>query len=900
MALNKSRCARFAPLQACALATITAGSFATAYAQSSEKTVKFDLPPQSLEQALKDFGVSADKQLLFATDLAEGKTVAGLSGEMEPMKALDELLDGTGLVYETTLSNVILVKIADVDEADDRDSENQNPKPVLMAQNQTRAPRSDQSPTDSSGNDSDEADEGIIPLEEIIVTGTNIRGVENPTVPVLTFDKHDIDLSGAATVDQFLRTIPQNFASQTQLTAESGNPNDVANVTQGTTVDLRGLGAGSTLTLLNGRRMTPAGISNFVDVNVLPLGVIERVDVLTDGATAIYGSDAVGGVINFVTRKDYEGFGINARYGTVTEGSMQDWGVGAAGGFNWGSGGVFAGVDYQEQTPLLATERDFVDLSLLQEGTRFGSDSERFSFTGGGNQELGPKVRFGSDLLYSDITNESNSIDSLNPRVNTSTQTALFVNTQLEYDLNERLSASLFLDYGENDVDGSDIDSAGIESVNFYRNELMLVEGRISGQLFDLPAGPVSFSIGSLYREEEYDADFNGLLISGDRSVSAGYIEALIPIIGDSDASPFIQRLDLSLAGRYEDYSDIGDSLDPKYGIYWKVSDEFSVRASYAESFRAPDLQTLNFPERYGILDFPTSFISALEVPPEFGATTLILGSLGPGVESLRPESAESFSAGFSYAPGWLSGLTVESNYFSIDYTDRVEFVAFQPLFNPVFAPLATVDPNESDVELLFDRAAAGEITLLNPSGFEASEIEIFLSQASANVSRRRVSGVDLRFAYSKDTQYGEFSVGGNGTFLDEYVGQLTPAAVEIDEVDTRYRPIDYTLRANLSWSNNGFTAFTAINYADGYRDRIDRSAANEIDSWSTIDLSLAYDTGDRFESEFLNDLRVGLNVTNLFDNDPPFVATPFGLNYDSANANPFNRQISLTLSKSF
>ena len=151
MALNKSRSIR-SVLLLCASAMIATGFFTTAYAQSSEEAVKFDLPAQSLEQALKSFSVSADKQLMFATDLAEGKMVAGLSGEMEPMQALDVLLDGSGLVYETTSSNVILVKVADTDQGGASDSKNlETMTPVLMAQNQTSQAQTISSRSSESG-----------------------------------------------------------------------------------------------------------------------------------------------------------------------------------------------------------------------------------------------------------------------------------------------------------------------------------------------------------------------------------------------------------------------------------------------------------------------------------------------------------------------------------------------------------------------------------------------------------------------------------------------------------------------------------------------------------------------------------------------------------------------------
>lgn len=907
MALNKSRCVRFAPLQACALATITAGSFATAYAQSSEETVKFDLPPQSLEQALKDFGVSADKQLLFATDLAEGKTVAGLSGEMEPMKALDELLDGTGLVYETTLSNVILVKIADVDEADDRDSKKMNPQPVLMTQNQTTEAQTTVSNWSENDEEAQES-EAPVPFEEIIVTGTNIRGVENPTVPILTFDREDIQNSGAATVDDFLRTIPQNFASNTQLTNESGNPNTAPNVTQGTTVDLRGLGAGSTLTLLNGRRMTPAGNSNFVDVNVLPLGVIERVDVLTDGATAVYGSDAVGGVVNFVTRKDFEGFDVNARYGTVTEGSKQDWGVGGAGGFNWGSGGVFAGVDYQEKTPLLAIERDFVDFLLPQEGTRFGSDSQRLSIAGGVNQALGSSVRLGIDVLYTDINNESSSIDTAVVRTNTSEQNAIFINSNLEYDLTDDITLSFFMDYGKNNADNEGFTPTAIVSSAVFENELFLYEGRISGSVLELLGGTVSFSVGGLYREEKYDSNQNNFTLTGRRNVTAGYAEVLVPIVGPDNALPFVQKLNFSLAGRYEDYSDVGDSFDPKVGVYWEVGDQLSLRASYAESFRASDLQTLNGSQQWVVTPLPLSVITSISTPepstfplpfpfPDFALVAFSTG-FNP---NLGPETARSWSAGFTYQPKYLDGLTVEGNFFDISYKDRIEAISFiNVLQDSSLLSLLDASPALADVEALFASAAAGEIDLFTSFGEVPADIDIIVNSGFQNVSERDVTGFDLIVDYTMDTNIGQFSAGANASYLTDYTSRLTDLSPESEQVNVLYRPVDFKMRAYLSWSQSGFTAFTALNYVDGYRDHIDTSIANSIDAWTTIDVSLAYETGNRFHNVLLDGVRFNFSVTNLFDNDPPFVATPFGLNYDSANANPFNRQINISVSKRF
>lgn len=877
--------------------------------------VELSIAEQPLSTSLREVASSFDLTIAFYSESTDGLQGPALDGDFTSEAALDTLLADTNLEYTFVDDSSVAVRPLEVaDQGGDSDSGNMKSAPILMAQNTSNQATTVGSRSDDRGNRKNEDDDpAATSLEEIVVigTGTNIRGVENPTVPVLTFDRKDIALSGAATVDDFLRTIPQNFASNTQLTNESGNPNTAPNVTQGTVVDLRGLGAGSTLTLLNGRRMTPAGISNFVDVNVLPLGVIERVDLLLDGATAVYGSDAVGGVINFVTRKDYEGFDVSARYGRVTDGSKEDWGIGAAGGLSWGSGGVFAGVDYHAPTPLRIDERDFVDLLLPNEGTTFGADFERFSIAGGVNQELNSSARIGIDLLYSDTTSEANSISSFIPSANASNQEALLVNTVLEYEVSDTITASAFMDYGINDVSANTVIlPSGFESLSVFDNELLLLEGRLSGQLVDLTAGPVSFSIGGLHREEKYDTDQSSgvFVVAAERSVSAAYLEVLIPVFGEGSALPIVQELHLSFAGRYEDYSDVGDSLDPKFGVYWEMNDALSVRASYSESFRAPDLQTLNSRPQYLFLPFPLSSITAFPTPPPSSLETplpfdfVIVGFFNGTDPFLTSESAKSWSAGFTYIPAFVQGLSISGNYFDVTYEDRIEGISVvDPLRDASLIDLVNTDPTLADIEDLYARGAAGEFEII-PSGFGEGpeDVRILVNSGLQNISSRDVRGIDLTLDYAIDTTIGQVSASVNANYLINYVSRLTDLSPAAEQLNVLYRPVDFKMRANLSWSISGFTIFTALNYVDGYRDDIDPSISNDIASWTTVDLSLAYDTDERLNSAILDNLSFGFSVTNLFDEDPPFVATPFGLNYDSANANPFNRQVNFAVAKRF
>ena len=870
--------------------------------------VDFQISEQPLNSALNEFARQSDREIFYASDVVDGVHANAVNGKYEPEDALELLLSDSGLEYSMTASDTFLVNA----EGGNSDSKNSSPAPFLMAQNQTSPVQTASSRSDDDkSRDSAEGAATATPLEEIIVVGTNIRGVENPTVPVLTFDREDIALSGATTVDDFLRTIPQNFASETQLTANSGNPfTSGRNRSQGTSIDLRGLGGGSTLVLLNGRRLPFSGDAAIVDVNAIPLGAIERVEILTDGATALYGSDAVGGVINFITRDTYKGLDVNVLYGMVTDGSKEELGYGAAGGFGWGSGSFFGGVDYLEEKPLLIEERDFINIVPPRDGATLGSDAERLGVSGNIKQEVGSKLHLGVSGFYSETASASFSADPGDVQTfNESEQTSLSINPSIEYDITDRITALFFTDITRNRTDATSTETlSGTVRRSAFDNDLTVYEGRISGEAVNLPGGPVSFSLGGLYRSEEFSIPdtANTVGSSGERDITAGYGELLVPVLGEGNSLPLIQKFSVSLAGRYEDYSDFGDTFDPKIGLFWEVNDELSFRASYSEAFRAPDLRSLNDLQTL-ILGFLPEFFFTAVAPDEspvsdpFGGSSYIYAASFGGNPDLMPERAETWSAGFSFEPSIVSGLTIEGNFFDITYTDRLESIPFgTPVQNSAFSGLVDVEPELENVQAIFDRAAEENVLIVNFFGFSPEDVQVLFDPNFTNVAEREVRGFDLTINYIADTDFGRFATRANATYLIDYVGRLTELSPPIDELNTLYRPVNLKLRGDISWSKGGFTAFTAVNYVDGYRDNIDRSVANGIDAWTTIDLSLSYETETRLGNAFTDGVRFGINVNNLFDNDPPFVMTPFGLNFDSANATPWGRQVSFTISKSF
>jgi outer membrane receptor protein involved in Fe transport len=170
-----------------------------------------------------------------------------------------------------------------------------------------------------TGSASSEKKDEPLKLEKFEVTGSMIKRIDTEgPAPVQIINKESIELSGSNTVQDVLRRIPSNFAGVNENVNNQGATGGTGNVS------LRGLGAETTLLLINGRRSAPsaaAGATSFVNINAIPLAAIDRIEVLQDGASAIYGSDAIGGVVNIILRKDYTGNEVTLRYGNSFEGN---------------------------------------------------------------------------------------------------------------------------------------------------------------------------------------------------------------------------------------------------------------------------------------------------------------------------------------------------------------------------------------------------------------------------------------------------------------------------------------------------------------------------------------------------------------------------------------------------
>ncbi|WP_447910365.1 TonB-dependent receptor domain-containing protein [Brevundimonas bullata] len=206
-------------------------------------------------------------------------------------------------------------------------------------------------------------------VEDVVVVGTNIRGARTTAaLPVVVADREQIEATGATTGDELLRTIPQ----MGDVLFDSANNPQTSNSARGdvNSVNLRSLGVGNTLVLLNGRRLvqhpTSQGTSDTGTVpvlsynsNAIPVSGLERLEVLLDGAAAIYGADAVAGVVNTVLRDNIDGLTVSARYGGAEGTQMRDTELNLFTGKNFERGNVSLFASYAERTALWASDQDF-------------------------------------------------------------------------------------------------------------------------------------------------------------------------------------------------------------------------------------------------------------------------------------------------------------------------------------------------------------------------------------------------------------------------------------------------------------------------------------------------------------------------------------------------------------
>ncbi len=377
----------------------------------------FDLPADSAEKTLKLFSVQSGRGLLVSTEIAKGVQTNAVKGELTPGEALDKMLAGTGLVFTQDEKNGAFV--------------------VRREGNDPNGPRAAQTGTGDRPSPNAKTD-ATFQLDTMVVTGSNLRAGESTggaNLRVVT--AAEIEQSGTGSLYTFLKKIPEaganGFAENRVNTSSPGTAS----------VSLRGLGANSTLVLLNGRRITAApfaqggsaaalGTIQFVDLNMIPLDAIARVEVLKDGASAVYGADAVAGVVNLILRDDTQGSTFHAYYGDFSGGIAANTFKGSVyAGAKEGKFKVFALANYLHQANI-----QYGELSPKVVTLSNGSNPGTFVVpVGGTNPITGAVIPAGTAASARTFTVNAGAT-GYPPTFNTTLATA----TQNRYNINEALT----------------------------------------------------------------------------------------------------------------------------------------------------------------------------------------------------------------------------------------------------------------------------------------------------------------------------------------------------------------------------------------------------------------------------------------------------------------------------
>jgi iron complex outermembrane recepter protein len=972
---------------------------AGAHAEDVNSRFAFDFGDQSLSQALRDFGQISGEEIIFTEDLVSGRTAPRVKGSFTAAAALEQLLDGSGLIAERSPSGALMIRREH--STYDNSSTGTGAEGVQRegarngAGGVERLSQSDGNPLSAdSANGQSSVEQGTSAdsqeprdeIEAVVVTGSRLTAQNAGAQDVRIHDREAIELSGATNIGTFLNSLPevsiQNTDSPYQTFAAAS------------TVQLRGLPAGTTLTLINGRRVEiSASQSAFgiFDLNNIPLSLVERIEVLPAGSAAVYGGDALAGVVNVVLKKQLDGFETNIGYLSTTDSGLEESTVTAGWGASWERASVSAFASYRKQGELIGAERS---ITSDQDYTRFGSIDFRSracypgsvqtpdgsdlpgltepiaaapvsdsgtvttsDFTAGvlnlcsddaarasilpevdqrslvvmGGLNLTSSLELYTELMLSQLQKERTrsglrvsfqddghtlgaanpfnpfgidvGIEYRTPQADVESTETRFTrmllgmrgslseawnwevaawSTTEKSEIDDRFgddaaiaAALISADTATalNPFESSGPAAALYETIYPRREQKFRARGDainafVRGNVPLLPAGPMQIVLGGEARNEKL-LEFTNGPDTEDREVGALFAEARVPMLGGTNRDPGSELLALSIAARYDHYSDnFGDSTNPQVGVEFRPTEELLFRGTYSETFKPPGLFALFSP----VIEFPFPIFDPTQPPGEQNYNvTLAFG----GNPDLKPETGSFESFGVLYNFDLPAPTRLALTYWHAELDDRIGLP---------FPPQPLID-NEAAFSDRIIRGPDGRITnvdatRLNFGHMETSGVDLQLDvvanagawaiKPSLAVTRTLKYDSAITFGLppednlSRATQIGGFAPRWKGTAS---LGLERPSWLL--QLRGRY------VGSYLDYDLGGFIADPRDNGDVWYADASFR--------WTLRDLFGA-------ESTYLQ-----LAATNLFDRQPQFSHyDTFG--YDPSQYDIRGRFISLTV----
>ena len=471
---------------------------------------------------------------------------------------------------------------------------------------------------------------------------------------------------------------------------------------------------------------------------------------------------------------------------------------------------------------------------------------------------------------------------------------------------------------------------------------------KFDGPLFRAPAGDLKLAVGGEYIRYTLHQDITqplgiGAASTGSstsnlnygRKVTSLYAEVLAPLVSPEQNVPAIRRLDLSLSGRYDDYSDFGHTSNPKFGLNWELVQGFKVRANYARSFVAPALTSIGTPVgpwgitgesgfgnyANGAFNAPLAAYPTLASVPgcTAGAATCQLGTTITGLiitggnKDLKPQTGTSWSFGADWNPSFVQGLRLSATF----WHDKIRGGITAPtaafaVGAPGLNSLLTVFPNGATPAQI--AAATGGLPQTSALPPTAYFIYSFQQRNALNLT---VEGIDFEASYPVRTSVGRFDLqlgGSLKTRFDQQVGTGSPvfSVLNTTGFNTTFPSVKLETRTGVSWTSatTGFSANLFWNHTGSYYNwsgttvtPITRDATgspvgggDKVRAQDTFDGHIAYDF--KTPHGLSSGVQIYLDAQNIFDRDPPFFNSTAG--YDTFTANPIGRVVSIGARKKF
>lgn len=796
--------------------------------QAVAATATIDIPPGPLGTALDTLSRQAGLQLLYQPRQIQGISSRGAHGASNADQALEQLLQDTGLVAHRDVSGAILLQPA-------------RPKAPARAQPPQAANSLPPAP---------------VALEPVQVTGSRIaRAQVEGSAPLAVITAEQIQAGAFATVPDVLRAMTQNIG-QTQSEQSFGSADYSPGSQQ---VNLRGLGPNHTLVLVNGRRIADfpmpfQGRSNFADVSNLPLGLVDRIEILTGSGSAVYGSDAVAGVVNILLKQRADGTTVDARVGQTDRGDAQSSQLAISSGYSHGAfDGVF-GLAAVSQQPLWAYERTRQDSTRDAPAERAAAPRRTFLRTDASGTYLDPGEAAcaplaelnGGSTGYSARAGQG----ALDPATGQrgpghycGSSTSIGYGTVVNRRRGFNAHASMRYTFGDSLQWFADL-QLGVHAVSLLRDvpgwSYMAADGNEQGEFYNRATGQVEYWSRQFTPEEMGGLNRNMIET---RQKTLGITTGFKGAFGEA----WSYETALSHA-QYRARISWPRIVAARANALFLGQPAGTDPDSGHAAFDA-DPARLYTPLRRAEYD---AIAARTEYAPRSRTDTLSA--------TLTNAQWWSWTAGVVWSP--RQGLDLSADYYAIDMRDQVQDLSV----DRVLRDEADCRLEQRDADSIACREAMGRVERRADGALSA------VSVAPINIARETTSGVDAALHYETQTRWGAFDLLINYTWVHRHrIQRDDGAALESAfAVNSGYDAPRTKANAALRWSRNAWSAslqgqrLGRLPSADSYLEI--QAPDSETGPW----IAATYRFNGTLQYRVTDRAQVSLAVTNLLDAMPP------------------------------